>query len=87
MIHLSTTRMNRIPQRMSFIKNLPFKCFFLRHNQSILEPQGTLRIFAETSNFWVTFLYPSLDVGHTRIVLLCGNDLTPQSGCEGDVEY
>jgi hypothetical protein len=31
-------------------------------------------------------LYPSLDVGHTHIILLCGNDLTPQSGCECDVE-
>jgi hypothetical protein len=82
MIHLGTTRMNRVPRRMSFIYNLLFECFFPQHNQSILEPQGTLRILAETSNFWVTFLYLSLDVGHTSIILLGGNDLTPQGGCE-----
>jgi hypothetical protein len=40
----------------------------------------------ETNNLWVTFLHSSLDVAYALIILLHGNDLTLQDGCEGNLE-
>jgi hypothetical protein len=85
MIHLGATRVNRVPQSMSFIQNLLFECCFLRHNQSILEPQDSFCILMETSNLWITFSYPSLYIAHALVIPLCSNDLIPHDGCEGDV--
>jgi hypothetical protein len=85
MIHIGTIWMNRVPQGMSFIQVLLFQGLFLWHDQFILEAQCSLRILVETSNLWVTFLYPSLDVCHTLIIFLGCIDLTLQGGCEGDV--
>jgi hypothetical protein len=86
MIHLGSTRMNRLPRGMNFIQNLLFLGFFLWHNQSILEPQCAFHILMETSNLWVTISHSSLDMAHAFISLLCSNDLVPQGGYEGDVE-
>jgi hypothetical protein len=86
MIHLGTTRVNIVPQGMSFIKNLLFQGLFLGHNQSILEPQCGLYILAEISNLLVTISHSSLDLAHAFIILLRYTDLAPQGGCEGDVE-
>jgi hypothetical protein len=71
---------------MGFIQNLLLESFPLWHNQSIFEPKGPFHIIAETSNLRVTFFHSSFDVGHAFIILLCGDDLVPQYGCEGDVE-
>jgi hypothetical protein len=87
MIHLGTTLMNRVPQGMGFIQNLPFWGFLLWHNQSTLEPQCAFRIVTERSNLWVTISHSSLEMAHAFIALLCNNDLAPQGVCEGDVEY
>jgi hypothetical protein len=70
---------------MSFIQNLYLCGLSLRHNQPILEPQGTFHILMESSDLRVTFFHSSPDVGHALVILLCRNDLVPQYGCEGDV--
>jgi hypothetical protein len=80
MIYLGTTRMNRVPRGMSFIKNLLLG-LFLWHNQSILEPQCAFHILMEISYLWVTLLYSSLDVARALIILLSCNDLTLQGRC------
>jgi hypothetical protein len=71
---------------MSFIQNLLFQGVFLWHNQSILEPQCTLRILTEISNLWITLLHSPFDMAHALIILLGYNDLILQGGSEGDVE-
>jgi hypothetical protein len=70
---------------MDFIHNLLLQCFFLQHNQSFLESQGTFHILIEISNLWVTFSHSSLDVGHALVIPLCGDDLIPQYRHEDDV--
>jgi hypothetical protein len=56
------------------------------HNQSILEPQCDFGNLVKTSNLSITHSHSSLDMAHAFIIPLCGNDLAPQGGCEGDVE-
>jgi hypothetical protein len=62
MVHLSAPRMNGVPQYMGFIQNLLLLSFFLRHYQSLHEPQGSFRILVETSGLRVTFFYSVLDM-------------------------
>jgi hypothetical protein len=71
---------------MSLIQNLLLQGFSLWHNQSFLEPQRAFCILVETNNLWVTISHSSLDMPHAFITLLRYSGLTPQGGCEGDVE-
>jgi hypothetical protein len=81
MIHLGTTRMNRVPQSMSFFQGCsPW------HNQSIFEPQCAFHILTETSDLWFNLLHSSLDMTHAFVMPLCSNDLTPRGRCESNVE-
>jgi hypothetical protein len=78
--------MNSVPRGVSLIQNLLLQGFSLWHNQSFLKPQCAFCILTETNDLWVTISHSSLDMPHTFIALLRYNDLTPQGGCEGDVE-
>jgi hypothetical protein len=67
------------------------KIFFLRASHIgttslSLNHKGPFCILVETSNIWVTFLHPSLDMTHTFIILLSSYDLIPQGRREDDVE-
>jgi hypothetical protein len=56
MIHLSAPRIIGVPRCMGFIRNLLLQSFFLRHYQSLLEPQGSFCFLVEKQ---ATFGSPS----------------------------
>jgi hypothetical protein len=85
MVHLGAPRMNGVPRCISFIQNFLLQSFFLGHYQSILEPQGSFCILAETSDLQVTF-HSALDMVHAFVILLSSYDFIPQCRSKGDVE-
>jgi hypothetical protein len=86
MIHLGATRVNRILGCMSFIKDLLVQPPVTWNDYLIFEPQCPFIIHMEVANLGITLSQPSLDVGHTNILLLSGNDF-PSQGCnEGRIE-
>jgi hypothetical protein len=58
---------------MSIIHDLAAKFDVLWDHKAILEPQNSLGVFSETLCF--TQLQPSLDVLHSNVHLLSGDDI------------
>jgi hypothetical protein len=71
---------------MGFIQNLLLQSFFQRHYQSLLEPQGSFHILAETIDLRVTSFHSALDMVHVVIILLSSYDFILQGWPESDVE-
>jgi hypothetical protein len=86
MVHLSAPRMNGVPRCVGFSQNLLLQCLCPRHYQYLLEPQGSFRILAETSDLRVTFLHSSLKMIYAFVILLSSDDFIPQGRRKGDVE-